>query len=152
LIRPSSSHLRGRRPAAAAVELAVVLPLLALFFFIAVDYSRIFYSYSIVSNCARNGAFYACDPMYAQDSPYQSVQEAALADAGDLSPTPTVTSAEGKDADGHAYVEVSVSYPFKTVTNYLGLGGTIQVERTVRMRKAPLTPESGVSSSGSGGG
>jgi Flp pilus assembly protein TadG len=140
LIRPSSSPPRTHRSGAAAVELAVVLPLLALFFFIAVDYSRIFYAYATVSTCARNGAFYASDSAYADDSPYQSVEEAALADASNLSPTPTVTSATGTDADGHDYVEVTVTYSFNTVTNYVGIGKTIQVVRTVRMRKAPLTP------------
>jgi Flp pilus assembly protein TadG len=128
------------RPGAAAVELAVVLPVLGLFFFIAVDYSRIFYAYTTVTNCARNGAFYASDSEYAKESPYQSIEEAALADAGDLSPSPNVTSAEGVDGDGNEYVEVTVSYAFRTVTNYVGMGTTVKVVRTVRMRKAPLTP------------
>jgi Flp pilus assembly protein TadG len=129
-----------RRSGAAAVEFAVVLPLLGLFFFIAIDYSRIFYAYNVVANSARNGAFYASDPMNVRESPYASLEEAARADAGDLSPAPTVTSSEGVDSLGFGYVEVTVSYPFTTVTDYLGIGTTIKVTRTVRMRKSPLVP------------
>ena len=50
------------RHAAAAAELAILLPFLAFAFVIAVDWSRIFYYSVIVTNCARNGALYASDP------------------------------------------------------------------------------------------
>src|SRR5262249_3064330 len=62
-----SSRLRR---AAAAVELAVLLPFLMFLFVIAVDWSRVFYASVIVSNCARNGALSACDPTTQASSPY----------------------------------------------------------------------------------
>lgn len=128
------------RRGTAAVELALLLPFLAFPFVVGVDYSRLFYHYLTVTNCARNGALYACDPVAAADSPYTSVQQPALADAANLSPTPTVTSTNGTDADGNAYVEVTVSYQFQTITSFPGFGGTVGLQRTVRMRVAPATP------------
>src|SRR5437763_11979892 len=92
------------RPGASAVELALVLPLLAAFFLFTVDFARLYYHYTIVTNCARAGALYAADPTAAAESPYADYKAAALADAGDLAPPPSVTSAAGVDADGNPYV------------------------------------------------
>jgi Flp pilus assembly protein TadG len=128
------------RSGAAAVELAILLPLLAFLFVIGVDYARIFYMSLTVANCARNGALYGCDPTAAATaSPYTSIQEAALADAGSLSPTPTVASQFGSDSSGN-YVEVTVTFPFKTITNYPGVSNSINVSRTVRMRMIQAVP------------
>ncbi len=138
--RPPSR--RVRRSAASAVELALVLPLLGLLFLITVDFARLYFCYTIVTNCARNGALYGSDPTSAPESPYSSVTYAAQADAQNngLNPLPTVTSTNGTDTSGNAYVEVTVAYPFWTISNYPGLPNPINVSRTVRMRVAPATP------------
>jgi len=122
--------------------LALLLPLLGLFFLIAVDFARLYYHYDIVTNCARNGALYGSDPVAAGESPYASLQAAALADSQTdlINPQPTVTSTNGVDAAGNAYVEVTVTYPFSTISNYPGLSNPINLTRTVRMRVAPTTP------------
>jgi Flp pilus assembly protein TadG len=130
----------GERSGAAAVELALVLPLLAAFFLFTVDFARLYYHYTIVTNCARAGALYAADPTAAAESPFADYKAAALADAGDLEPTPTVSSSSGVDGDGNAFVEVTVSYPFTTVSAYPGLPNPINVTRTVRARLAPAMP------------
>jgi Flp pilus assembly protein TadG len=130
---------RPRRSGVAAVELAILLPLLAFLFVVAIDFARIFYYCVTVTNCARNGAVYACDTTSAMNSPYKSVQEAALADAGNLSPAPTVTSTTVSDANG-SYVEVTVTYQFTTITNYPGIPRTTNVTRTVRMRQVAAVP------------
>ena len=130
---------KPRRPGAAAVELAILLPLLAFLLVLAIDFARIFYYCVSVTNCARNGALYACDPTGALNSPYSSVTQAALADAGNLSPTPTVTSNIVTDPSGN-YVEVTVTYPFQTLTNYPGIPSTTNVTRTVRMRMVAQEP------------
>jgi Flp pilus assembly protein TadG len=127
------------RQGVAAVELAILLPFLAFLFVIAVDWARLFYYSVTVTNCARNGALYNSDPVAQAISPYPNVTQAALADAPNLSPTPTVSSTSGTDAYG-AYVEVTVSYPFQTVTNFPGVPNTTNVVRTVRMSVAPRTP------------
>src|SRR5688500_14469174 len=91
-------RFRGRRRGAAVVELAVLLPLLVFLFVIAVDFARIFYYSVTLTNCARAGAMYASDPTTSGESAFASTQAAALADATNLSPPPTVTSVNGVDA------------------------------------------------------
>src|SRR5579885_1223632 len=129
-----------RRPAprkgAAAVELAFLLPVLAFLFVLAVDYSRLFYYSLTVNNCARNGALYLSDPYRQAKSPYANVTAAALADAPNLAPAPTVSSASGSDKGGN-YVTVTVSWNFQTVTNFPGVPRTTTITRTVRMNVAP---------------
>ena len=149
---------RGR-DGVAAVELAVLLPFLAFMFVIAVDWGRIFYYSIAVANCARNGALYMSQQQSAKTttSPYTDsgyvnlyvssanpVTAAALADASDLTPTPTVSSTSGTDANGQ-YVEVTVSYPFQTMSglsflNFLVPQST-DVTRTVRMYVPPESPK-----------
>jgi Flp pilus assembly protein TadG len=134
-------HRRGRpRRAAATVELALLAPFLAFLFVAVVDYARVFYHSLTVANCARNGALYASDPVAAAESPYRSVQDAALADATNLSPTPTVTWTNGTDPSGNPYVEVTVTHAFQTVVNYPGIPQTTTITRTVRMRVSPTVP------------
>lgn len=125
----------------ACVELAILLPLLLFLFVIAVDYGRVFYFSLTLENCARSGAFYGCDPVAAVQSPYISLQQAALAEAPNLSPQPTITSTNGSDASGNAYVEVTAVWQFRSVTNFPGVPGTTTLSRKVRMRVAPTTPK-----------
>lgn len=127
-----------RRRASATVELAVLLPFLMFMFVVTIDYCRVFYFSIILANCARNGAVYGSDPYTAANmsAPYNSVEVAALADATDLSPQPTVQTTYGSN-----YVEVSVSYPFKTLTSYPGIPAQIDLKRTVRMQLAPTNPK-----------
>ncbi|HZV05304.1 MAG TPA: TadE/TadG family type IV pilus assembly protein [Gemmataceae bacterium] len=133
-------HPTSPRSGSAATELALLLPTLGLVFLFTVDFARLYYHYSIVTNCARNGALYGSDPTAAAESPYSDLTSAALADAGDLSPQPTVTSTNGTDSSGNAYVQVTVTYPFTTISNYPGLSNPINLTRTVQMRVAPATP------------
>jgi Flp pilus assembly protein TadG len=121
------------RTGIAAIELAVLLPFLALVFVVAVDWSRVFYDSVTINNCARNGALYASDPYSMVASSYTNITQAALADAPNLTPTPTVTSAKGTDANGRSYVDCTVSYPFKTVSNLPVVPSTTTIVRTVRV-------------------
>ena len=125
------------RPGTAAVELAVLLPFLAFMFVLAVDWARIFYFSQVVENCARQGALYASDSKAPANNLYASVQAAALADASNLSPQPTVTSATGTDAAGNAYVTVTVTWTFQTITRFPGVPSIVNLTRTVQMRLAP---------------
>jgi hypothetical protein len=129
------------RRAAAAAELAVLLPFLAFLFVIAVDWSRIFYYSVTLDNCARNGAIYACDPYASTKSPYATMTSAALADAPNLNPAPTVTSSSGVDANGYNYVDCTVSWTFQTLTSFPGVPQSTNLARTVRVYKAPSVPQ-----------
>ena len=154
-----SRKARARRPGVAATELAVLLPFIAFMFVIAVDWARVFYYSIAVRNCARNGALYMAQQQSAKtiSSPYTDsglvnlyfnspspVTAAALADAPDLTPAPTVTSATGSDSYG-SYVEVTVSYTFQTVTNFsvgnFAVPSSANVTKTVRMYVPPESPK-----------
>jgi Flp pilus assembly protein TadG len=134
--------LAARRPGAAAVEMALLLPILSFLCVIAVDFARIFYFSVTVENCARNGALYQSDPYAPAESQYPTVTAAALADASNLndpSNPPTVSTASGSDSSG-PYIEVTVAYTFQTITNFPGVPATLTLRRTVRMAVEPLNP------------
>jgi Flp pilus assembly protein TadG len=134
------------RKGTATIEFAILLPLLAFFFVVALDFARVFYYTTTLTNCARNGALYLSDPFVAAQSRYDSLEEATLADASNLNPALTaaqVTSTAGTDSEGHDYVEVTVSYQFQTLTSYPGVTGPIELSRTVRMRVAQQDPNDG---------
>jgi len=139
------------RRGAAAAELAIVAPFLAFILLIAIDFSRLFFAYNTITNAARNGALWASDP-YANpaigtvtaatsQSPYTSVQAAALADANDLNPALTssnITVSPSTPTTG-SNVAVTVQYPFKLITSYLGFS-TATLSKTVTMQVAPTAP------------
>jgi hypothetical protein len=123
------------------VELAVLLPILAVLFLIAVDWSRIFYYSLVIDNCARNGALWASDPYSTVASPYSDMTSAALADAAGITPTPTVSSNYGTDSSGQPYVECTVTCIFTTVSNFPLLPSSTTIVRTVRMSLDYAVPQ-----------
>ena len=151
---------RAERRAVAAVELALLLPFLAFMFIIVVDWARIFYYSIAVTNCARNGAMYYARQQSAvtTTAPYTDdglvnlylgaspdpVTAAALADASDLSPAPTVSTNTGSDSYG-PYVEVTVAYTFQTVTGFsvqfFSVPASTNVTTTCRMYVPPESPK-----------
>lgn len=127
------------RPGTSAVEFAVVLPFLLFMVVIAVDFARVYRNAQVIMSAARNGALYGSDnPVNAADT--NGIQAAALREAADLSPAPTVSSTTGNDADGNPYVRVTVSCPFQTITRYPGVPSSMALTRTVQMRVCPLKP------------
>jgi Flp pilus assembly protein TadG len=125
------------RRGGAAVELAVLSPILLLLFVIVLDFGRVFYYSQVIQNSARAGAIYASDPAGAAISPYANVTAAAVADAGNLSPAPTVSSSSGTDAAGNGYVRVTVSWTFNMISALPGVPTTKSLSRTVQMRSIP---------------
>jgi Flp pilus assembly protein TadG len=138
---------RDLRRGAAAAEFAIVAPFLAFILLIAIDFCRLFFAYNAVTNSARNGALWASDPLAngtvtPSQSPYATVQAAALADANNLNPALTasnITQTTGTDGHGNATAVVTVQYPFKLITSYLGFN-TANLSKTVTMRVAPAAP------------
>lgn len=128
----------NRRPAAAAVEFAVLLPFLMFVGVIAADWARLLYYTITVEACARNGAIYASDADQAAKSPYPNVTAAALAEAPQLTATATVTPTAATDTTGAPAVRVTVSVPFQTITNFPGVPSSQTLTRSVQMRIAPL--------------
>src|SRR5262245_18201222 len=135
-MRPSS---RERRRGTAAVELAILLPLLVFLFVIGVDFARLYYPYVTITNCARSGA------MYGSEGPRRSLDDAgiraaALADASSLSPPPQVSIRRLSDDIGAPQIEVRVTWEFHTVTRFPRVPSVMNLTRTVQMRVAPAVP------------
>lgn len=129
---------QSRRPGAATVEFAVLLPFLLYLCVIGTDWARLFYYTISVEACARNGAFYASDSDYASKCPYFSVQQAALAEAPTLNAAATVTTGATTDSAGNPAVICTVTVPFKTITDFPGVPNSQTLTRHVQMRKAEL--------------
>jgi Flp pilus assembly protein TadG len=140
--RCAGKPFRRRRSGAAVVELALLLPLLVLCFLLATDFARVFYFSLTLTNVARAGAVYASDPTFAAESSFSSVSAAALADATNLSPQPTITQTNGTDESGRSYVDVSAAYTFTSVAAIPPLPNQVNLTRTVRMFVSPKTPSS----------
>lgn len=133
---------KHRRRGASAVEAAVLLPLLVYFFVIGVDFARVFYHHLTITNAARNGAYYAAQsPENAAN--LTGITAAALKDSTDLNPTPTVASQTGAYPDGTPWVEVEVSYRFRTVSQFPGVPSDFTITRACQMRVMPKTPMPG---------
>jgi Flp pilus assembly protein TadG len=131
---------RNNRRGASVVELAVCLPLLVFLFVIAVDFARVYFVSITLANSARAGALYASDPATMDESPFANVTEAALADATNLTPAPTITQTNGTDGTGRAFVEVRAAYTFSTISQFPGVPNNLQVTRRVRMARNAITP------------
>jgi hypothetical protein len=132
------AHKSDRRLAAAAPEAAALLPFLLFACVIATDWARLLHYTIVIEACARNGALYASDAGAAARSPYKSVSEAALAEAPELGNSATVTASSATDSTGSPAVVVTVSVPFRTITNFPGIPNQQTLTRSVRMRVAPL--------------
>lgn len=132
-MRSRSAGSKSQRRGAAAVELAILLPLLCFMFMATVDFARVFYFSIVVTNCARSGAVHASD---VSQSPYASVREAVLADSGNLAPAPGVSVQETS-----SYVEVTVTHAFQTIAKYPGIPSEVVLRRTIRAQKSPLLPD-----------
>jgi Flp pilus assembly protein TadG len=131
---------RRSRAGAAVVELAILAPLMVFLFVIAVDFARVYYFSLTLTSCARSGAFYASDPWTANESPFDSTEAAALSEAQNISPAPTIRERHGADGSGHAWVEVTAEHTFSTITGFPGVPNDVQLKRTVRMYVSAITP------------
>ena len=126
---------KAARRGMAALELALMAPVLCFICMATVDYARLFYARSTIADCARNGALYGSDSSFASSTSFTSIQQAALADASNLSPAPTVQSAT--DATGTSWVQVTVTYTFSSLVTYPGIPATTTLTRTSRMAITP---------------
>lgn len=140
----SKPTIVARRPGVAAVELAFLLPFLLFLFVITVDFGRAFYFSMTVATCARNGALWQSDPYARAESPYKTLKDAAMADASNLNdPTnqPKIVSTTGTDSTGNEYVEVTVTYQFKSISRFPLLPSSMNITRTAKMPVAPMNPK-----------
>lgn len=140
--RRFAGNVCGERRGAAAVEMAIVAPVLLLFALAAVDFGRIVHHYTVVSNAARAGAEYGSMHGFTTvtRSSWETSVRAAVAEemqslanfaSGDL----TVEVATTVDGDDLFRCAVQASYPFGTTIVWPGLPATTQLSHRVEMRR-----------------
>jgi Flp pilus assembly protein TadG len=138
---------RGERKGGAAVEFAVVFPILVLLVIGVVDYGRVFYTSVTVANAARAGAEYGASnpPSSASDTVGMRVYaEADGIDAGTLviaaqrycecSGTANACVICSGGAAPEVYVEVTASKTVAMLIPYPGLPSTFSVSRKATFR------------------
>jgi Flp pilus assembly protein TadG len=128
---------RGCRRGGSAAELALLAPLLVFILMFAIDFCRVFFAYTTITNAARNGALWASDPLAATQSPYATLLLAASADAGNLNPA--LTTSNVTSTVSGTTVMVTVSYSFPLITSYLGMSN-VSLSRQVTMQTLAVTP------------
>jgi Flp pilus assembly protein TadG len=132
--RTFKSARGGRERGQGLVEFALVIPILLLIVIAILDFGRAIYAYSVVSNCAREGARYGVVWQYDEDKTdivtdiTDVVEDRAVGlDRTQLSVTVTTTTDT---------VQVLVSYNFKLITplvaNVIG-GGSLTLATSATM-------------------
>jgi Flp pilus assembly protein TadG len=132
---------RHKRSAAAALELAVVLPFLALMFAAAVDFGRVFHTTQVLQTAASDGAMYASGTSWAAAStttPIDAARNAAVSVGSRLDP-PLRPDQVNVSIVGNT-ATVTVTYDFPLLTGFLYPNGT-QLQRTSTVRVAPRPSE-----------
>ncbi len=130
-----------RRRGLAAVEFALILPLLITLVLGCVDFGRFAYSYIAVTNAARVGAdFASIHPVTiitraAWEAKIRTAVEAELPEPpfahGEIVIPSPVIADEGM---GIKRVAVTVSHPFRPIVSWPMLPGDLNLTRTVTMR------------------
>lgn len=124
------------RKAAAAVELAMLLPFLLIIFVAAVDFGRVFYNAQVITDCARTTALFVANPDLSDQTVHESAMDLAMQYVKDLKPQPSVNITTGVDGLSHAYVEVTVSQDFALISP-LAFRSHYNLARTARARLYP---------------
>jgi Flp pilus assembly protein TadG len=137
--RPIASHdQHPQRKAAAAVELAILLPLLALLFSAAVDFARVFHALQAVENAAYSGAMSASGTAWVPGYPTtmtDAAQEAACMEASSLDPALQAANVSVSSSAGT--VTVRVVYEFPLMTAVLVPSMSVTLDRSVTLPVAP---------------
>jgi Flp pilus assembly protein TadG len=139
-MRPTKYGSRKHRRGTAAVEMAIILPLLMAILLGCVDFGRFAYTYIAVTNASRSGAAFASSHPFTATTRQtweQRTRDAAVAEMGaafdeaniDV-PSPVVTT----ESDGLKRVRVKVTYPFETIVNWHMWDNQIPITRAVEMR------------------
>jgi Flp pilus assembly protein TadG len=129
-----------RRRGAAALEFALVLPLLITIVLGCVDFGRFAYTYIAVTNAARVGAGFGSSKPFTlvtRSIWQQQIRQAVVNEMGTpfesaeiTMPAPVVTTESG----GLKRVHVEVSYPFRTLVTWPGIPNDMTLTRAVEMR------------------
>ena len=123
------------------VEMALLLPVLALVFVVAADFARVFYESIEVAHAARAGVQYGAQNLV-KAVDYTGMEDAALNDGSNISGLSATASyfctcnqqavacSPPGCAEPQVFVKVTTSATFKTILNYPGIGSTIPLNTT----------------------
>ena len=129
----------GGRRGAAAAELAVLLPFLALLLAFAVDFCRVYHHAQVVQACAEHGALYASETAKRNPgtttSDSDAAVQAAVAEGATLNPPLKSGNVSVNIAGGAA--TVTVTYQLSTITSVPGMPATLTVTRKATVPVAP---------------
>src|SRR5580658_255563 len=139
-MRTSRSLIRGRRArraGAAAVEFALILPLLVLLVFGCVDLGRSIGAYIIVSNAARVGAEYGYTPFsYAswQNQVIAAATQEMQGTGSSFNTNQLTVTVTATPTTGNLYrATVQANYTFALLTSLPGLPTQFSVTHSVTM-------------------
>jgi Flp pilus assembly protein TadG len=129
------------RPAATAVEFAMILPVLLLMVLGGVDFGRFAYTYIAVTNAARAGSFSGATTPYTSSTytTWQSkVKQAAADEMGSMGgftmSNVTATAVTTGETGSNWRAQCTVPCTFTTVVTWPGITHTMTLQRTVEMR------------------
>ncbi len=133
---------REKRRGAAAVELALTLPVLLLLAFGCVELGRAVSIYTMVSCAARAGAEYGATHGYSnytysswQNQVTQQVQNSVQGNSTFDSSLLSVNVQTTPETGGFNLATVTASYQFSTITQWPGLPTKFTISHTVGMRR-----------------
>jgi Flp pilus assembly protein TadG len=142
IARPCRSLAPGRseRNGALAIEFAIVLPLLMLLLLGAIDFGRFSHTAIAVANAARSGAGVgALNPVSQASRPAweAEIRQAArieLEGVNGFDPARLNVAIEtATDANGRDLVTVTVTYPFETLLNWVGIPSAVALRQSTSL-------------------
>ncbi|HZO81742.1 MAG TPA: TadE/TadG family type IV pilus assembly protein [Candidatus Binataceae bacterium] len=141
-------RLRKMTKGQSMVELALVLPTLALLLVVVADFARVFYLSIAVANAARAGVAYGSQSLL-KAIQFDSIQQAALNDGQNIAGLTATASdvcmcngavvacSPAACAQPQTYVQVTTRTTFHTLLNYPGVPSTIPISYTAMMEVRP---------------
>jgi Flp pilus assembly protein TadG len=128
------------RAGAAAAELAILLPFLALAFAVALDFCRAYHATQTIQSSAHAGALYASGTVYAAPgtSAEDAAKQAAVAEAASLQPA--LVSDQITVTFTATTVTVNVAYDVPLLTSILAGAQSVSLARSVTLNLAPQGP------------
>jgi Flp pilus assembly protein TadG len=129
---------RRARPGAAALELALLLPFLAILASATVDLARVLYATQVLENAAYAGALTASGTTWVPGYPGTAVEAAktaACAESPGFAPTLQASNVTVSIASGVATVTVACDFPLATAVMYPTT--TVRLSRTATIAVAP---------------